>query len=150
MYASDTSRNLRQSCLVFHSILDLFLKSSFWTNFYSSYNIILSYLVKHSIQMNMERRGGKSVGARQEKSPALTKITREMNQLTFQSKSWLNIFGKSSFLDLEPLTMIQTLCHFSPLMILRIWKYLSVFGFLWTSSLVNSKWYIKIECSDMT
>ena len=43
----------------------------------------------------MKRRGGKRVGARQEKLPALTKITREMNQLTFQSKSWLYIFGKS-------------------------------------------------------
>ena len=33
-YASDTSRNLLQSCLVFHLILDLLLKTSFWANFY--------------------------------------------------------------------------------------------------------------------
>ena len=45
----------------------------------------------------MKRRGGKRVGVWQEKLPALTKRTREMNQLTFQSKSWLYmyIFGKS-------------------------------------------------------
>ena len=85
----------------------------------------------------MKRRGGKRVGAWQEKSPALTKITREMNQLTFLSKSWLYIFGKSvekgyiylsksSFLDLEPLTIIQTLFHFSPLMILRTEVFVNV------------------------
>ena len=33
MYASDTSRNPLQSCLVFHSILDLLQKTSFWANF---------------------------------------------------------------------------------------------------------------------
>ena len=47
-YASDTSRNPLQSCLMFHSILDLLQKTSFWANFNSSYDNILSYLVKNS------------------------------------------------------------------------------------------------------
>ena len=53
-----------QSYLAFHSILDLLLKISFWANFYSSYYIILSYLVKNTIQRNMNRRGEKRVGGR--------------------------------------------------------------------------------------
>ena len=80
MYASDTCKNPLQSCLVFHSILDFLQKTSFWANFNSSYDIILSYLVKNSIQRNMNRRGEKRVGAEQEKSPSFTKITKEMNQ----------------------------------------------------------------------
>ena len=32
-YASDTPRNQLQSCLVFHSILDLLIKIYFWANF---------------------------------------------------------------------------------------------------------------------
>ena len=117
MFASDTSKNLLQSCLVFHLILDLLLKTSFWANFYSSYYIISSYLVKHSIQRNMNRGGEKRVSTGQEKSHSFTKTTREMNK-----KQWANylfrylenrckglhVFGKSSFLDLEPSTMIQT------------------------------------------
>ena len=80
MYASDTSRNPLQSCLVFHSILDLLQKTSFWANFNSSYDIILSYLVKNSIQRNMNRRGAKRIGAGRGKSPLFAKITKEMNQ----------------------------------------------------------------------
>ena len=79
-YVSDTSRNPLQSCLVFHSILNLLQKTSFWAIVNLSYDIILSYLVKNSIQMNMNRRGEKHVGAGQEKSPLFTKITKEMNQ----------------------------------------------------------------------
>ena len=33
IYASDTPRNQLQSCLVFHSILDLLIKIYFWANF---------------------------------------------------------------------------------------------------------------------
>ena len=78
LYASDTSRNPLQSCLVFHSILDLLLKISFLANLYSSYYIILSSLVNNSIvQRNMNRRGEKRVGAVREKSPSPIKITRE-------------------------------------------------------------------------
>ena len=65
---------------LFHSILDLLLKTSFWANFYPSYYIILSYLVKNSIQRNMNRRGEKRIGAGWEKSPLFTLITREINQ----------------------------------------------------------------------
>ena len=46
----------------------------------TSYDIILSYLVKNSIQRNMKRRGEKRVGAEREKSLSFTKITKEMNQ----------------------------------------------------------------------
>ena len=77
MYASDTSRNPFQSCLVFHSILDLF---AFSANVNWSYDTILSYLVKNRIQRNMNRRGEKRLGAGREKSPSFTKITKEMNQ----------------------------------------------------------------------
>ena len=126
MYASDTSRNPLQSCLEFHSILDLLLKTSLSANFYSFFDIILSYLAKNSIQRNMKRRGEKHVGTRREKSPSITKITREwINNIAEQiiviyiwkiDGEKLHIFRKWSFLDLEPSTMIQT-CHFSPLLI---------------------------------
>ena len=46
IYASDTSRNPLQSYLVFHSILDILLKTSFWANLNLPCDIILSYLVK--------------------------------------------------------------------------------------------------------
>ena len=72
MYPLDTSRNLLQSCLVLCSILDLLQKTSFWANFYSCYDIILSYLVKNSIQRNMNRKGEKRVGTGWERSPSFT------------------------------------------------------------------------------
>ena len=64
-------------CLVFHSILDLLLETPSCASFYSSCYIILSYLVKNSIQRKMNRRGEKHIGAGREKSPSFTKITRE-------------------------------------------------------------------------
>ena len=63
-----------------HSLLDFLQKTSFWANFNSSYDIILSYLVKNSIQKNKNRRGEKRVGTGQEKSLSFTKITKEMIQ----------------------------------------------------------------------
>ena len=63
----DTSRNPLQPCLVFHLILDLLEKTSFWANFYSSYEIILSYLVKNSTQRNINRGGEKRAGAGRKK-----------------------------------------------------------------------------------
>ena len=74
IYASDTSRNPLQSYLVFHLILDLLLKMSFWVNFYSSYYIILSYLVKNSIERNVNRRGEKRIGTGQEKLPSFSAL----------------------------------------------------------------------------
>ena len=44
------------------------------------YLLYLSYLVKNSIQRNMNRRGEKRVGSGREKSLPFTKITKEMNQ----------------------------------------------------------------------
>ena len=67
----------------FHSILDLLQETSFKANFNPFYDIVLSYLVKNSIQQvqrNMNRRGEKRVGAGREKSPSFTKITKEMNR----------------------------------------------------------------------
>ena len=58
MCASYTSTFPLQPCLVFYSFLNLLLKTSFCVNFYSSYNIILSHLVKHSIQRNMIKEVG--------------------------------------------------------------------------------------------
>ena len=80
MNALATSRNPLQSCLVFHLILDLLQKTSFCANLNSSCDIILSYLVKNSIQRNMNRRDEKRVGAGRKKSLSFTKITKEMNQ----------------------------------------------------------------------
>ena len=80
MCASDTSRNTLQSCLVLHSILYLLQKTFFEANFNSSYDIILSYLVKNSTQRNMKRSGEKRIGAGREKSLSFTKITKEINQ----------------------------------------------------------------------
>ena len=56
IYASDIPRNPLQSYLVFHSNLDLLLKISFWANFYLSYYIILSYLVKKQYSKEHERK----------------------------------------------------------------------------------------------
>ena len=63
-----------------NSIRDLSQKTSFWANVNLSYDIILSYLVKNSIQGNMNRIGEKCVGAGREESPLFAKITKEVNQ----------------------------------------------------------------------
>ena len=60
------------------------------------------------------------------------------------------MFGKPSFLDLEPLTMI----HADSVSFLtstddRIQKYSSMFCFSWTNPSVNSQWYIKNVCSEV-
>ena len=153
MYPSDTSRNSLQSCLdiEFHSILDLHKKPRFeQTSTYSSYDIILSYLVKNSIQRNVNRRGGKRVVAGWKKSPSFTKITKEMNQWHWRANNryiylenrWkrLQVFGKSSFLDLEPSTIIHAdSVSFFTSTDDRIQKYSSKFGFPWTNPSVNSQ-----------
>ena len=63
------------------------------------------------------------------------------------------MFGKSSFHDLEPSTMI----HVNSVSFLtsaddRIQKHSSMFGFPWTNPSVNSQYksYIKNVCYDMT
>ena len=81
MYASDTSR---KSGSILPSVSfdpRSFTETSFWANFNSSNDIILSYLVENSYQRNMKKRGEKRVGAGREKSPSFTKlITKELNQ----------------------------------------------------------------------
>ena len=85
IYASDTCRNLLQSCLVFHSILDLLLKISLWVN--SSYYIILSHVVKNSIPRNVNRRGEeKRVGAGWVKSPSFYQNNKRNESVTLASK----------------------------------------------------------------
>ena len=78
----------------------------------------------------MNRRGEKRVGAGREKSPSFTKITGEMNQKHWRANNRyihlenrfkiLHIFGKSSFPDREPSTMIQISCNFSPLLMFEL------------------------------
>ena len=65
-------------CFIWSSIFCR--KPFFWANVNSTYDIILSYLVKNSIQRNMNRRGDKRMGAGQQKLLSFTKITKEMNQ----------------------------------------------------------------------
>ena len=62
----------------------------------------------------------------------------------------LHMFGKSSFLDLEPSTMI----HADSVSFListddRIQKCSSMFRFSWINPSVNSQWYIKNVCFDV-
>ena len=62
----------------------------------------------------------------------------------------LHVFGKSSFLDLEPSTMT----HAGSVSFLtstddRIQKYSSMFGFSWTNPSVNCQYYIKNVCPDV-
>ena len=57
-----------------------FTENLFLSKFNLSYDIILSYLDKTSIQRNMNRRGKERVGAGREKLRSFTKITKEMNQ----------------------------------------------------------------------
>ena len=62
----------------------------------------------------------------------------------------LHMFGKSSFLDLEPSTMI----HPDSVSFLtstddQIQKYSSMFDFSWTNPSVNSQCYIRNVCSDV-
>ena len=56
-----------------------FTENLFLENFNSSFDII-SYLVKNSIQRNMNRRGDKRAGAWREKLLSFTKITKQMYQ----------------------------------------------------------------------
>ena len=60
----------------------------------------------------------------------------------FMEKCYIYL-EKTSCLNLEPSTMIKTSCHFSPLLILEIRNYSSMFSFPWTSPSVNSQWHIK-------
>ena len=60
------------------------------------------------------------------------------------------MFEKSSFLDLEPSTMI----HLDSVSFLtssddQIQKYSSMFDFSWTNPSVNSQCYIRNVCSDV-
>ena len=84
--ASATSRNPLQSCLVFHLILDLLQKTCFWANFDSSYDIMLSYLVKNSIQRNKNRRGEKRVSAGVGEIPFVYQNNKRNESITLASK----------------------------------------------------------------
>ena len=95
MYALDTSRNLLQSCLVFHSILDLLQKTSFWENFNSSYNIILSCLVKNSIQRNLQQKRRETRGRRAGEIAFVYQNNKRNESITPASKWLFYIFGKS-------------------------------------------------------
>ena len=62
--------------------------------------------------------------------------------ITLHSKSYIFVkfmekcyiyLEKTSCVNLEPSTMIKTSCHFSPVLILGIRNYSSMFSFPWTS-----------------
>ena len=54
MYSSDIPRNTLQSCLMFHSNLDLLLKTSFEQSFAHPFKLLYHIsLVKNSIHRNM-------------------------------------------------------------------------------------------------
>ena len=107
----------------------------------------------------MNRGGEKRVRTGREKSLSFTKITKEIKRINnigeliiviCIGKSMEKVFGKSSFLDLEPSTMP----HAGSVSFLtstddRIQKYSSMFGFSWTNPSVNSQCYIKNVCPDV-
>ena len=141
----------------------LFDPRSFTENLFLSKLLLipLNYFIifVKNIQRNMNKWGEKGVGAGQKKSPSFTKRTREINQrhgranncyiYIYMKNRWkrLHIFGKSSFLDLEPLTMIRVTSH------LYWCLNLEVFVDVWLSqdkSIVEfSIVYKKNECFDM-
>ena len=87
MYASDTSRKSASILPGVSFDPRSFTETSFWANFNSSNDIILSYLVENSIQRNRNRRGEKRVGTRWENSPSFIKTTREMNQIHWRANN---------------------------------------------------------------
>ena len=87
----------------------------------------------------MNRRGEKRECAGREKSLSFTKsnkrdsnIGEQVIVISFLENRWkrLHIFGKSSVLDLEPSTMIQTSLFLTSTDV-RVRKYSSMFGFPW-------------------
>ena len=83
IYASDTSRNPLQSYLVFHSNLDILLKTSFWANFNLPCDIILHYfdiILQYSKEREQKRWETRRRPAGEIAFNSFTKITREMNQ----------------------------------------------------------------------
>ena len=110
----------------------------------------------------MNRSGEKRVGARQEKSPLFTKITREMNQLNIDEQIiaiyiwesmevhiYFYILRKSCFLDHEHSTMIQTLCNFSPPMMFEFGSIHLCLLLSLEKSICKFSMVYKNECSDM-
>ena len=71
-------RNPLQSCLVFHSVLDLLQKPVFEQTL--THPITLFYHIWLKTASKGTRTGEKRVGAGREKSLSFTKITKEMNQ----------------------------------------------------------------------
>ena len=117
LYVSDTSRNLLQFCLVFHSILDLLQKplseqtltQILWH--YFIINLVKNIYPKEHEQKRWETRRHRLFFVYQNNS--------RNESITLASKKLmerLHVFRKSSFLDLVPLTMI----HADPMSILMI------------------------------
>ena len=133
-----------------------FNENLFLSKLHSSYYIILSYLVKNSIQSNMNRRGEKRIGAAREKLSSFTKITREMNQwhwcannrYTYLGNRWKILHNYIIWkIELsQPWTFdddsdcVQLLLTSTDV---RGRKYWSMFGFPWKNPSENSQWYIK-------
>ena len=151
----DVSTNPLQSCLVFHSMTWFFNENLFLSKLHSSYYIILSYLVKNSIQSNMNRRSEKRIGAVREKLSSFTKITREMNQwhwcannrYTYLGNRWKRLHNYIIWkIELsQPWTFDDDsdCLQFLTSTDVRGRKYWSMFGFPWKNPSENSQRYIK-------
>ena len=119
-YASDTSRNPLQSCLVSHSILDLLLnrKPLFEQTFAHPITLFYHIFLKNGIQRNTNRKG------------------KSMGEVTYiwkikLSRRWT--FNSDSDLQLQ-FAIVQLFTSTD----VRIQKYSSMFGFLWKNPSVSS------------
>ena len=80
MFASDTSEIRFNLAWSFIRSSIFYRKPLFEQTLTHRMTLFLTYLVKNSIQRNINRRGKKRVCAGREKSPSFTKITKERNQ----------------------------------------------------------------------
>ena len=126
---------------MFHSILDLLQKTSFWAIFDSSYDIILETVPnwKEHEQERWEtrrRRAGEITFVYQNNKRKESITLARNNRYIYLENRWkrLHVFGKSGFLELEPSTMIYAdSVSFLTSSDDRIQKYSSMFGFPWTN-----------------
>ena len=94
---------------MFHSVLDLLLKIPFWAKFYSSYFIILWCIwLRTVLKGTWTEVGEKRVGVYQNNKRNESVTLASKRSLINLENQWKrsHIFGKSSFLDREPSTMI--------------------------------------------
>ena len=148
IYASDIPRNPLQSYLVFHSNLDLLLKISFWANFYLSYYIILSYLVKKQYSKEHERKRWETRWRQAGEIAFVYQNNKRNESVTYgkgyniwkikRSRPWT--FHTVQSLRLRAISHLYW-CSNSEVFV-DVWL-------PWKNPSVNSQWHIKNECSDV-